>query len=56
MAAGEPLGPQIARFNAELSGPGEKTLPANPGGHRDVPGFEMDCPQHFFARHLMKSA
>jgi fermentation-respiration switch protein FrsA (DUF1100 family) len=33
-------------------GSAEKTLHANPGGHMDVPGFEVDSSQRFFARHL----
>lgn len=31
----------------------EKTLHANPGRHADVPGFEVDSSEHFFARHLL---
>ena len=33
-------------------GPGEKTLHANPGRHREVPGFELDSSVRFFSRHL----
>lgn len=33
-------------------GSAEKTLHANPGGHLDVPGFEVDSSERFFARHL----
>jgi pimeloyl-ACP methyl ester carboxylesterase len=33
-------------------GSAEKTLHANPGGHMDVPMFEVDSSQRFFARHL----
>jgi cephalosporin-C deacetylase-like acetyl esterase len=33
-------------------GSAEKTLHANPGGHMDVPRFEVDSSQRFFARHL----
>ncbi|MER7754521.1 alpha/beta hydrolase [Kitasatospora sp. NPDC097643] len=30
----------------------EKTLHANPGGHLDVPDFELACSARFLARHL----
>ncbi|MBD0669722.1 dienelactone hydrolase family protein [Streptomyces sp. CBMA156] len=30
----------------------DKTLHANPGGHGDVPAFELDSALRFFARHL----
>jgi hypothetical protein len=30
----------------------EKTLHANPGGHHQVPWFEVDNSARFFARHL----
>ncbi len=33
-------------------GSSEKTLHANPGGHVDVPRFELDSSARFFARHL----
>jgi hypothetical protein len=33
----------------------EKTLHANPGGHMDVPKFEIDSSERFFARHLTRS-
>jgi cephalosporin-C deacetylase-like acetyl esterase len=40
----------LALFDA--IGSPEKTLHANPGGHMDVPTFEIDSSEHFFARHL----
>jgi dienelactone hydrolase len=40
----------LALFDA-LASP-EKTLHANPGGHGDVPPFEIDSSLGFFARHL----
>ena len=40
----------LALFDA--IGSAEKTLHANPGGHMDVPGFEIDSSGRFFARHL----
>jgi pimeloyl-ACP methyl ester carboxylesterase len=40
----------LALFDA--IGSAEKTLHANPGGHMDVPMFEVDSSQRFFARHL----
>jgi hypothetical protein len=40
----------LALFDA--FGSGEKTLHANPGGHVDVPRFEVDSSARFFARHL----
>jgi pimeloyl-ACP methyl ester carboxylesterase len=40
----------LALFDA--LGSTEKTLHANPGGHADVPGFEVDSSARFFARHL----
>jgi hypothetical protein len=40
----------LALFDAFAST--EKTLHANPGAHRDVPAFELDCASRFFARHL----
>jgi hypothetical protein len=33
-------------------GSAEKTLHANPGGHQEVPSFEIDSSVRFFARHL----
>ena len=33
-------------------GSAEKTLHANPGRHMDVPMFEVDSSELFFARHL----
>jgi dienelactone hydrolase len=40
----------LALFDALASS--EKTLHANPGGHGEMPGFEMDSTVRFFARHL----
>jgi dienelactone hydrolase len=40
----------LALFDA--IGSAEKTLHANPGGHMDVPRFEIDSSERFFARHL----
>ena len=40
----------LALFDA--IGSAEKTLHASPGGHMDVPGFEIDSSERFFARHL----
>lgn len=40
----------LALFDALASV--EKTLHANPGGHEDVPPFEVDSSLRFFARHL----
>ncbi|MEU5924571.1 alpha/beta hydrolase [Streptomyces antimycoticus] len=40
----------LALFDALAST--EKTLHANPGGHGDVPAFELDSALRFFARHL----
>jgi pimeloyl-ACP methyl ester carboxylesterase len=40
----------LALFDA--FGSSEKTLHANPGGHVDVPRFELDSSARFFARHL----
>jgi hypothetical protein len=40
----------LALFDA--IGSATKTLHANPGGHMDVPMFELDSSQRFFARHL----
>jgi len=41
----------LAMFDAFAST--EKTLHANPGGHRDVPVFERDSSERFFVRHLL---
>ncbi|MFG2107365.1 dienelactone hydrolase family protein [Micromonospora chersina] len=40
----------LALFDAFASA--EKTLHANPGGHGDIPAFELDSTLRFFARHL----
>jgi hypothetical protein len=40
----------LALFDA--IGSAEKALHANPGGHMDVPMFEVDSSERFFARHL----
>lgn len=40
----------LALFDAFASR--EKTLHANPGGHREVPRFEVDSAVRFFTRHL----
>ena len=40
----------LALFDA--FGSAEKTLHANPGRHGDVPAFELDSTERFFARHL----
>jgi hypothetical protein len=40
----------LALFDAFASG--EKTLHANPGRHGDLPAFELDSTERFFARHL----
>jgi pimeloyl-ACP methyl ester carboxylesterase len=40
----------LALFDA--IGSAEKTLHANPGGHGDVPAFELDSSVRFFERHL----
>jgi dienelactone hydrolase len=37
-------------------GSAEKTLHANPGGHMDVPMFEVDSSERFFTRHLVQRA
>jgi cephalosporin-C deacetylase-like acetyl esterase len=44
----------LALFDA--IGSAEKTLHANPGRHTDVPRFEVDSSQRFFARHLTSPA
>ncbi len=41
----------LALFDAFASA--EKTLHASPGGHRDVPHFELESSARFFARHLV---
>ena len=40
----------LALFDA--FGSAEKTLHANPGRHADIPTFELDSTERFFARHL----
>ncbi|MFC1232156.1 MULTISPECIES: dienelactone hydrolase family protein [Streptomyces] len=40
----------LALFDA--LGSAEKTLHANPGGHGEIPAFELDSTLRFFARHL----
>lgn len=45
-----PRDQSLALFDALASA--EKTLHANPGGHGDVPSFEVDSSLRFFARHL----
>jgi hypothetical protein len=40
----------LALFGA--FGSAEKTLHANPGRHGEVPAFEHDSSERFFARHL----
>lgn len=40
----------LALFDA--FGSAEKTLHANPGRHADIPDFELDSTERFFARHL----
>jgi dienelactone hydrolase len=43
----------LALFDAFASA--EKSLHANPGGHGDVPRFEVESSARFFARHLLGS-
>ena len=43
----------LALFDA--FGSAEKTLHANPGGHRDVPAFELNSASRFFVRHLHRA-
>jgi dienelactone hydrolase len=43
----------LALFDAFASR--EKTLHANPGGHRGVPAFERESSERFFARHLVET-
>ncbi|MEV0611421.1 alpha/beta hydrolase [Polymorphospora rubra] len=45
-----PRAQSLALFDA--FGSAEKTLHANPGGHGEVPAFELDGDVRFFARHL----
>ncbi|AEM85448.1 dienelactone hydrolase family protein [Streptomyces violaceusniger] len=45
-----PRAESLALFDALASA--EKTLHANPGGHGDVPAFELDGALRFFVRHL----
>lgn len=45
-----PRDQSLALFDA--LGSAEKTLHANPGGHGDVPSWEVDGSLRFFARHL----
>ncbi|MFE7311852.1 dienelactone hydrolase family protein [Streptomyces sp. NPDC057555] len=45
-----PRAASLALFDAFASA--EKTLHANPGRHGEVPAFELDSAQRFFARHL----
>ncbi|WP_433729751.1 alpha/beta hydrolase [Actinoplanes sp. CA-051413] len=45
-----PRAASLALF--ELFASAEKTLHANPGGHGDVPVFELDSALRFFGRHL----
>ncbi len=40
----------LALFDA--IGSARKSLHANPGGHADVPMFEAESSERFFARHL----
>jgi dienelactone hydrolase len=44
----------LALFDAFASP--EKTLHANPGPHRGVPGFEVASSERFFTRHLVEDA
>ena len=48
--AGHPRDSMLTLFDA--LGSTEKTLPANPGSHFEVPDFEIDSSIRFFARHL----
>jgi hypothetical protein len=34
------------------AGAGDRPLVLNPGGHQDVPAFELESSERFFARHL----
>jgi dienelactone hydrolase len=45
-----PRAASLALFDALASA--EKTLHANPGGHGDLPAFELDSTLRFFARNL----
>jgi dienelactone hydrolase len=44
----------LALFDAFASR--EKTLHANPGRHAEIPAFELDSSERFFARHLSPAA
>ncbi|MES4903377.1 MULTISPECIES: dienelactone hydrolase family protein [unclassified Streptomyces] len=46
-----PRAQALALFDALASA--EKTLHANPGGHGEVPAFELDSTLRFFSRHLV---
>jgi pimeloyl-ACP methyl ester carboxylesterase len=43
----------LALFDA--LGSKEKTLHANPGGHGEIPEYEVESSQRFFVRHLLKA-
>ena len=43
----------LALFDA--FGSAEKTLHANPGGHREIPAFELNSASRFFVRHLHRA-
>jgi dienelactone hydrolase len=45
-----PRGDGLALFDALASA--RKTLHANPGRHGEIPAFELDSSERFFARHL----
>ncbi|XTZ15518.1 dienelactone hydrolase family protein [Micromonospora echinospora] len=45
-----PRAQSLALFDALSSA--EKTLHANPGGHGEIPAYELDSTLRFFARHL----
>ncbi|GII75385.1 hypothetical protein Sru01_03670 [Sphaerisporangium rufum] len=49
-----PRDQSLALFDA--LGSAEKTLHANPGGHGEVPSFEIDDALSFFTRHLSRPA
>ncbi len=49
-----PRAQSLALFDALSSA--EKTLHANPGKHGEIPAFELDSAQRFFARHLLQGA
>lgn len=46
-----PRAASLALFDALASA--DKTLHANPGGHGELPAFELDANVRFFARHLL---